>query len=613
VGRPQTLPESLPGLWRVLRAFWPHVRQHRALVLGALLTLLAAVGLRLLEPWPLKFVFDHLLPGRHHRGPPALDGLPPMTLLGLAALALLGLTALRAAAEYAGTVGFALVGSRVLTEVRERLYRHLQRLSLSFHHGARNGDLTVRVVGDVNLLKDVTSTALLPLFANVLVLLGMAALMLWLQWRLALLVLATLPLFWLSTGGLTRRIREAARKQRAREGEMAATAAESLTAIQVVQALSLEEVFAREFAGRSQRGLKEAVRGSRLSAALERRVDVLIALATALVLFYGARLVLAGELTPGDLVVFLAYLKRSFHPLQDFAKYTGRLAKAAAAGERVLDVLGKAPEVRDLPGASPAPPLRGDVCFEGVSFAYEPGRPVLEGLDLAVPAGREVALVGPSGTGKSTLVGLLLRLYDPTGGRVLLDGRDARAYTLDSLRAQVSVVLQDTLLFAASVRDNIAFGAGGVTAEEVEAAARLANADEFIRRLPLGYDTVLGERGVTLSHGQRQRIALARAAVRRARVLILDEPTTGLDEENERAVVEGLRRLAGGRTTFLVTHDLALAARADEVLYLEHGRVLERGAHEELLRHNGRYAALYRLQAALGSPLTPEPAHALSR
>jgi ATP-binding cassette subfamily B protein len=246
----------------------------------------------------------------------------------------------------------------------------------------------------------------------------------------------------------------------------------------------------------------------------------------------------------------------------------------------------------------PAPPFRGAVHFEDVSFAYEPGRPVLDRVTFEVQPGQRVALVGSSGIGKSTAVSLLLRLYDPAGGRVLIDGRDIRAYTLASLRSQISVVLQDTLLFAASARDNIAYGAPGATAEAVEAAARLANAHDFIQALPQGYDTVLGERGMTLSGGQRQRIALARAALRRAPILVLDEPTTGLDGENERAVLEALDGLAEGRTTFFIAHDLQLAARADLILYLEGGRVLECGTHAELMQAGGRYAVLYARQVA---------------
>src|SRR2546426_788932 len=283
----------------------------------------------------------------------------------------------------------------------------------------------------------------------------------------------------------------------------------------------------------------------------------------------------------------------------------GRLAKASAAGERVVDLLDRTPDVRDLPGAVPAPPLRGHVRFEGVGFAYDPGHAALEAIDCTVEPGQHVALVGPSGSGKSTLVSLILRLYDPTAGRVLIDGRDLREYTLASLRTQISVGLQDSILFVGTIRDSIAQGAPGApgaSPEAIEAVARLANAHGFIMAQPQGYDTVVGERGVTLSNGQRQRIAIARAAIRHAPLLILDEPTTGLDGENERAVSEALERLTEGRTTFLITHDLHLAARANLILYLDAGRVRERGTHAELLRAEGPYANLYRLRLTGGGP-----------
>jgi ATP-binding cassette subfamily B protein len=320
------------------------------------------------------------------------------------------------------------------------------------------------------------------------------------------------------------------------------------------------------------------------------------------------------EITPGDLIVFLAYLKNAFKPIQDFAKYTGRLAKATAAGERVIEILDRIPEVRDLPGAIAAARFHGDVSFSRVSFAYEPGHPVFDNVNLEVRAGQTVAIVGASGNGKSTLVSLLLRLYDPEQGRVLIDGRDIREFTLESLRAQISVVLQDTLLFAASVRENIGNGYAAATDEDVEWAARVANAHDFIVRLPQGYDTIQGERGVTLSAGQRQRIAIARAAIRRSPILILDEPTTGLDEENERAVIEALERLAHGRTTFLVTHNLKHAARTHLIVVLENGRVVETGAPRELVARGGRYATLSRLHdSARRAWSREEAADALAR
>ena len=598
--RPTNVAAALPALKRLTVHLGPYMRRERLLITGSAAALMAEAALRLLEPWPLKIVFDHVLPGprRHGRIPlPFLDGLTPMGLLTLAALAVVTTVSLRALAAYANTVGFAIVSNRVLSELRGTLYRHLQRLSIGYFSRARGGDLLVRVISDVGMLQDVTVTAILPLLGSLLVFVGMMALMLHMHWQLALLSLATVPLFWMRTLRLGRRLQDASRDQRRREGAMASTASESIGAIRTVQALSLEEVFARTFSKASAKSLRDGARAKRLSAGLERSVDVMIAISTASVLWYGARLVLAGVMSGGDLLVFLAYLKAAMKPAQDLAKYTGRLAKASAAAERVLDVLEREPEIRDRPGAVTAPRFRGHVRIEHVSVAYEPERRALEHVDLELLPGQWVALTGPSGSGKSTLAGLLLRLYDPADGRVLIDGHDVRDLTLDSLRGQVSVVLQDTLLFAASVRDNIGYGAAGVGMARIEEAARLANAHEFIAALPQGYETVLGERGVTLSSGQRQRIAIARAAVRASPLLVLDEPTTGLDEENAREVGEALQRLGQGRTTLLVTHDLHFAARCDTVLYLEQGRVCERGTHAELLRAGGRYAASYRRQS----------------
>jgi ATP-binding cassette subfamily B protein len=572
------------------------------------------VALRTLEPWPLKFIFDHVFGTKRRGNPPGLPSvaaLDPATIITLSALGIVIISGLRALADYGSTIGFTRIANRVLTAVRGELYRHLQRLSLSFHTKARSGDLLLRVMHDVNLLRDVVVTAALPLVADALVLLAMVGVMFWLHWKLALLALVNLPLFWLWTVRLTPRIQRAARSQRQREAAMAATTAETIGAIKLVQALSLEDRFAESFFQRNQESQRADVRSARLTAALGRSVGFLIATSTALVLWYAARLVLRKELTPGELLVFMTYLRNAFRPVRDFAKYTGRLVKASAAGERVLHLLEAIPEVRDLPGAVAVPALQGAVHFEGVSFAYEPGRRVLEQIEFEIEPGQHVALVGPSGIGKSTLASLMLRLYDPTKGGVLIDGRDIREYTLKSLRAQISVVLQESVLFAASIRDNIAYGAPESTPVAIEAAARLANAHAFIQALPQGYDTFVGERGVTLSGGQRQRIAIARAAIRQAPILILDEPTTGLDEENEQAVLEALQRLARGRTTFWIAHDLRLAARADLILYLESGRVLERGTHAELIRAGGRYAVLYRMQLATPTPTAPKESHAL--
>ncbi|WP_414549103.1 ABC transporter ATP-binding protein [Anabaena sp. CCY 0017] len=589
------------GLRSVLAYFWPYIRPQSGLILISAIALIADVALRVLEPWPLKFVFDYvLIRDNPPTNIPIISELEPVTLLTFSAVAVLILTGLRAFAAYWSTVGLATVGSRVMGEVRNHLYRHLQDLSLGYHTKARSGDLIVRVSSDASRLQEIMITAALPLVVSILTLFGMIGVMFWMNPSLTLLALFTLPLFWLVTNRLSQRIRESSLKQRKQEGAVAATAAESIAAIKLVKALSLQDAFARVFARQNQRSLKESVKTQRLAAHLERTVDAVIALGTAIVLWYGSWLALRDALTPGDVLVFLTYLKNAFKPVQNFAKYTARLAKAAASGERILDVLQEEPDVRDAPNAIPAPIFQGAVRFDHVDFAYDSGQVLLQDINLKIQPGQQVAIVGTSGGGKSTLVSLLLRLYDPTSGQVMIDGRDIRDYTLASLRPQISVVLQDSLLFAASIRENIAYGIAGVSDAEIEDAARLANADDFIAGLPQGYDTLVGERGATLSGGQRQRIAIARAAIRQAPILILDEPTTGLDKGNEKAVIAALQRLSANCTTFLITHDLYFATRADIIVYLEGGRVVEQGSHWELMAQNGRYAALYQVQCAMG-------------
>ncbi|GMT41708.1 MAG: hypothetical protein IEMM0002_0119 [bacterium] len=583
----------------MIRRFWPEIRSYRLLILGAFTALLAETLLRILEPWPLKFVFDSLMTESSagvDLGFIQLGTIDPTKLILFAAIAVVCFAGFRAVAAYANTVGFALAGNRIMTKIRNDLYNHVQCLPLTFHNKSRGGDLIIRVISDVALLQEIMVTAALPLIGNLLVLAGMLAVMLWFNWQLAMIAVTIVPLFWLFTVRFGRRISDVSRKQRKRESAMAATVAESLGSIKTVQALSLENAFSKTFTSASSKSLKEGVQAKRLAAALERSVDMLIAAATALVLWYGANLVMKKALTPGDLIVFLAYLKNAFKPMRNFAKYSGRLAKASAAGERVMELIELSPDVKDAPDAVAAEPFRGSIRFENVTFGYEPEKLVLDKLDFEVQPGESIAIVGQSGAGKSTLVSLILRLYDPGSGRILVDGSDIRGYTLESLRSQINIVLQDSLLFAASVRDNIAYGNPAASVDEIKSAAILANAHGFISAFPDGYDTVIGERGVTLSNGQRQRLAIARAAIRKCPILILDEPTTGLDAETESEVVKALDNVSKGKTTFIISHTLSMASRADRILCLANGRIIESGTHTELMNAGGLYADLYRIQ-----------------
>jgi ATP-binding cassette subfamily B protein len=598
----KSIRAAIPGIGRILRRFSPQLYKQRSLLSIAFVGLLAEIFLHLLEPFPLKLIFDYVIfpnSGAKPLSIPFLAQLSPFMLLTVLTAGLIGIAALRAAAAYFSVVGMALAATNVLMEVRSDLYSHIQRLSLTFHNQAKTGDLITRVTSDIERLREVTVMAVMPLLAHTLTLTGMVAVMVWMNWELALIAVAVFPLFVLLIVRMTRKIRLVVRSQRQREGAMAATAAESIGAIKVVQALSLQSMLETDFSDHNRQSLQDSVKAQKLSAGLERSVELLVGIATAIVLWRGVLLVQSQALTPGDLLVFVNYLRIAFKPMRQLAKYTGQIAKATASGERILDVLDTVPDVQDVRGAIEATPFQGVVQFENVSFAYDRDRGILRQMSFIVQTGECVALVGPSGGGKSTLVSLLLRLYDPLEGSIRVDGHDLRAYKLNSLRSQISIVLQESVLFAASVRDNIAYGCLGASNYDIEMAARLANAHDFIMNLPNGYDTILGERGATLSGGQRQRIAIARAAIRKAPIVILDEPTTGLDQENEHLVTEALERLVQGRTTFWISHNLNAIKHADRIFYLEGGKLLEQGTHQALLQQGGRYAAMYALQSAV--------------
>lgn len=596
----KSIRAALPGIKRLLHYFAPQIQRQHHLLWVSFGALMAEIALHLLEPWTLKFVFDYVLLDREdERLPQFIQVAEPLSLLAYVLLAMLMIVSLRAMAAYYSVAGMAQAATNMLTEIRAQLFSHIQNLSLSFHHRNKSGDLLARVTSDIDRLRDTTIMAVLPLLAHSLTLLGMVIVMAWMHWELAVIAVTVIPLFLIATARLSHRIRREVRQQRQREGAMAATAAEGLGAIKLVQALSLQSHLEAEFLEHNFYSLSASVRSQKLAAALERLVELMVGVVTALVLWRGAQLVLGQVLTPGDLLVFVNYLRIAFKPLRQLAKYTGQIAKATASGERIIEILDTEPEVCDCRGAWVAPQLRGVVEFYNVSFAYDSERGILNQINLKIEPGERIALVGASGGGKSTLVSLLLRLYDPTAGQILVDGHDLRSFQIQSIRQQISVVLQDSLLFAASVRENIAYGATNVSETDIIKAAKMAQAHDFILQLPQGYDTCLAERGVSLSGGQRQRIAIARAAVRRSPILILDEPTTGLDQHSEHEVGEALEILMQGRTTFWISHNLNAIRQADRIVYIDHGTILEQGSHEQLMRLGGRYAALVALQNAL--------------
>jgi ATP-binding cassette subfamily B protein len=573
-----SMRQALPSLLQLARHIMHHIAAQKLLLILGLVLLLAEVGMRLLEPWPLALVVDELAraAGASYSGPGL--GLSLHTLLLVAGAMLLVVVAGRAAASYGTTVMFALAGNRVLTRVRSDLYDHLNTLSMRFHHSRRTGDLVTRLTGDVGRMQDAVVTAMLPLLGNVVTLAGMLVVVFVMDWQLALISAVVLPGFALLGRRSTKKIVGVARKQRKAEGGLASLSTETLGAMPVVHAYQLQDRLHERFASGNQKALKDGVKAKRLSSGLERSTDVLVGLGTAVVLVAGAYRVLAGELSIGELTVFLTYLKTAFRPLRDVAKYTGRVSKAAASGERILDLLEETPEITDSRFSRPAPALKGYVEFDRVCFSYSAGHPVLNGVSLNIVAGQRVAVVGTSGAGKSSLSNLLLRLHDPDTGTVRVDGHDLRDFTVESLRSQIAVVLQDSPLFAESIVENIALGTSReVTQEEIEQAARIAGAHDFIMDLPDGYDTVLSDRGTGLSGGQRQRIAIARAAIRDASIVILDEALTGLDPRTQTEVAAALYRLTEGRTTLIITHDPATAADADRVVRMEHGRVVADG------------------------------------
>ena len=580
---------------------------------GALLFGLGAVGIEtaaaLLEPWPIKVVLDTVL----HARPlprPLVQLLGPsvaangMVILEVAAGAVVLIAIVAAAASYAEKQCVTTLGQRVTHELRCRIYTHAQRLSMSYHDRKRTGDIISTVTADVDAIQSAISSSLLDTLYYTMLLVGMSGLMLYLDWRFTLIALSILPVLIVVVFTLTRRIKRASRDVRRREADLMSTMNEVLSSIRLVKAFGREDHERHRFESESEKIVASTLRARDVKSKLAPAVELIVALGSALVLFVGARHVLEGVLSAGALVVFLLYLNKMYKPIRELSKLTDTSSRAIVAMDRINRFFAIELEVPDLPGARRAQRFRGAITLEHVSFAYTPERPTLVDLDLTIPAGAVAAIVGPTGAGKSTLINLIARFSDPQSGRVLIDGQDVRSFYQESLRERISFVLQDTLLFRGAVWQNIAYGKPEATRREIIRAAELAHADEFIRELPDGYKTMVGERGVTLSGGQQRRIAIARAIIRDAPILSLDEPLTGLDAASESLVLDALRQLMRGKTTVTIAHNLATVQHADVIFVLDHGRVCERGTHASLLAAGGMYARLQELQSR-GSVTAP--------
>ena len=571
---------------------------YRQTLLWALVQVLLIGALEMLKPWPLKIIIDSVLGGQ----PPPWgwpSGWSPQALLLAACAALVLIYAALGALVVLNNYTTIGVGQRMVSKLRSDLYGHLHRLSLAFHSRAQVGDLIYRVTADTFALQSLTMNCLFPAVTALTLLAGMGVIMLRLDWKLTLVALGVCPALFVVIARLNSRITWLASDVRRRESEVYAVVQQSMSMMRVTQAFTREEEEHRRFMDVSGQSLAAGLRLYTLQTVYSSVVNVIIALGTAGVVWVGARHVMEGSLSIGTLVIFISYLASLYGPINSMFQTYGLAQGSRAAVQRVFDVLDIERDLNDSRREFPGKSARGEVAWDDVSFGYVRGQPVLSGVTLHVRPGQKVAVVGPTGAGKSTLLSLLPRFYDPWVGRVLVDGVDAREYRLAALRQQIAMVLQPPLVFHASVHDNIAFGRPNARRDEIAAAARLAGIHEAIMSLPDGYDTTVGEQGATLSEGEKQRLTIARAILRDSPILVLDEPTSALDSETEALIMQGLERLTAGRTTFIIAHRLATVRKADLIVVLRDGRIVEQGTFETLMEVPGAFASLYRLQAGL--------------
>ncbi len=577
------------------------IRPYRGWLIVVFVAMLIETAMSIAAPWPLKIILDNVV-GKH-KLPEYLAwlrdfsfGENTLALAGVAAVGSVIIAAIGAIAGYIDNYYTESVAQYVANDLRQRLYHHLQRLSLRYFDTHQTGNLLSTITSDVTTIQSFASTTLLGILVDALTIFGMVVVMLYLNFDFALVAVGVTPFLLLFVARFKTAVKKATHEVRKRQSDIVAVVQQGLESVRSVKAFGRQDMEESRLGEASMETVQAALKARRIKSLLSPIVAVTVSLCVAFVLWRGAGLILRDAMTIGALTVFLSYLTKFFKPVQDLAKMTNVIAQAAVGMERIQTILDADTIIPQKPNAIVPGRFKGEIVLEHVAFAYDPAAPVLRDINLTIKPGQRIGVCGPTGGGKSTVLSLIPRYYDPVKGRVLIDGIDVADYKLDLLRAQIGFVLQETVLFAGSIRDNIAYGRPEATPAEIIEAAKMANAHEFILQMPHGYDSLVGERGLTLSGGQRQRIGIARAIVRNAPILILDEPTAALDTESEKLVMEALERLMKGRTVIIIAHRLSTIRDADKIVVLKGGLIIEEGSHDELIKLNEVYAGLYHIQ-----------------
>jgi ABC-type multidrug transport system fused ATPase/permease subunit len=585
--------------------FWIRhlVSPYRGVLLLILLAMLLETAASLAEPWPLKIILDNVVGAHHlpswlaHLLGTILGGTDRKQVAVIAVLGVVVIAAIGGLASYLDNWFTEIVAQRVAHDLRMRTYHHLQRLSLGYYDKHQIGGLISTLTTDIGTIQTFASSGVLDILVDVFTVLGMLGLMAWLRWDFALVAAAVAPFLLLFVSRFKRMLKKATQEVRKNEEQIVTIEMQGLQAQRVVAAFGTQGLEEERLRGASLATVESALKARRIKSLVLPLTALAVSACTALVLWRGAELVLAGVMTAGVLTVFLSYLTKFFKPVRDLAKMTNSVAQASVAAERTQAIMKTDSAIVERPDAREVGKIRAEIIFDRVAFGYEPGVPVLRDVSFGILPGQFVGIVGPTGSGKSTVLSLIARFYDPTQGAVSIGGTDIRAYKLQSLRQSMAMVLQDTLLFRATIGENIAYGRKSATFADIVQAARIANAHDFIQEMPYGYNTLVGERGLTLSGGQRQRIGIARAVIRNSPILILDEPTASLDIETEASVMEALERAMKNRTVIMVSHRLSALRDASNIIVLREGRVAEQGNHNQLNARGGIYSEIFNAQS----------------